>query len=322
MKRILSLALALMGILAIGAQNISVVNSSNETTLYRTLDEAIEGAEDGSVIYLPAGLFSLSKIIYKKLTIMGVTYRGDTDNAEGATIVSGTFDFGEGSSGSSVMGIYCTGDVNIGYNGKRVDDFVLRYCNVGNAVICSDSGCLGTEISQCIVRYSISPCQHSARIENNIVGLIYNMRGGVINHNVITNGRGHWSTEYCLSDVYNCTVTNNFFLKSAWYSCSDNEYYNNLNQYETGENSASWEDYSISSWDDVFVAPKGAITASDYRIKEGCKFGKGMALDGLDVGITPSFSAVNPIPRIISKKVAEQTDGSGQLKIEVTVKAN
>ena len=32
--------------------------------------------------------------------------------------------------------------------------------------------------------------------------------------------------------------------------------------------------------------------------------------------------ALAPIPRIVSKKVAEQTDGSGKLSIEVTVKSN
>ena len=50
-----------------------------------------------------------------------------------------------------------------------------------------------------------------------------------------------------------------------------------------------------------------------------------MALDGTDIGIYGgsgfSDEALAPIPRIVSKKVAEQTDGSGKLQIEVTVKA-
>ena len=104
MKRILSIAVALVATITAGAQNIAVVNSSNTTKIYQTLDEAITEAEDGSIIYLPGGGFQVTDnaVIDKQLTIMGVSHRGDTDNVDGATVISGNLNFIEGSSYSAV----------------------------------------------------------------------------------------------------------------------------------------------------------------------------------------------------------------------------
>ena len=69
---------------------------------------------------------------------------------------------------------------------------------------------------------------------------------------------------------------------------------------------------------------KGCTTSSDYDLKG--TWGKGEASDGTDIGIFGGSGfdpkALAPIPRIVSKKVDEQTDGTGRLHIEVTVKSN
>ena len=44
MKRILSIIVALVATITVGAQNIAVVNPSNTTKIYQTLDEAIINA--------------------------------------------------------------------------------------------------------------------------------------------------------------------------------------------------------------------------------------------------------------------------------------
>ena len=113
MKRILSIVVALVATITVGAQNIAVVNSSNTTKIYQTLDEAITNAESGSIIYLPGGGFQVTDNakIDKQLTIMGVSHRGDTDNVDGATIISGNLNFVAGSSHSAVMGVYVSGNV-------------------------------------------------------------------------------------------------------------------------------------------------------------------------------------------------------------------
>ena len=82
-------------------------------------------------------------------------------------------------------------------------------------------------------------------------------------------------------------------------------------------------DEGVNLWDDVFYANKGVSILSDYRLKGS--WGKGKATDGTDIGIYGGTGfkdeALAPIPRIVSKKVDESTDGSGKLQIEVTVKA-
>ena len=84
-KIIFTLFLAIMATTGLYAQQISVVSSGGTTSLYRTLQEAIEGAEPGSVIYLPGGGFPISDDvkITKKLTIIGIGHyikSGNIDN--------------------------------------------------------------------------------------------------------------------------------------------------------------------------------------------------------------------------------------------------
>ena len=100
----------------------------------------------------------------------------------------------------------------------------------------------------------------------------------------------------------NCAVSNNMLLNRTW-----------------GDNSVS-----ITSWDEVF---EGAITAGvnvsvNYHLKEDAQ-GKNAGTDGTDIGIYGgtgfSDKALPPGPRIISKKVAEQTDADGNLQVEIQV---
>ena len=126
MKRILSIIVALVATITVGAQNIAVVNPSNTTKIYQTLDEAIINAEAGSIIYIPGGGFAVTDNakIDKKLTIMGVSHRGDTDNVDGNTVISGNLNFIKGASHSAVMGVFVSGNVNVT---DSVANFTMRY---------------------------------------------------------------------------------------------------------------------------------------------------------------------------------------------------
>ena len=95
------------------AQNIAVVSPSGETSLYKTLQEAVDGAEDGSVVYLPGGVSPTNgtTVVNKKLTIFGVSHRADIDNVDGPTKIDGSLYFVKGSSGSALMGVYLTQSV-------------------------------------------------------------------------------------------------------------------------------------------------------------------------------------------------------------------
>ncbi len=324
MKRIFLMAVVAIISTTALAQNIAVVNSSNSTTIYQTLDDAINKATDGSVIYLPGGGFQISgeTKINHRVTIMGVSHRGDTDNVDGATIIAGNLNFVESSSGSAVIGVYVTGDINVGTKTDSVLNLTVRYCNV-NSIQVKHSQSSGMVVNQCYLRKGCGFGNCNVRLENNIFVSVSDIDGGIINHNIITNVEPSVVRRYTLDNVSNSSITNNFFLRWASGHKGNNCHCSN-NCIGTG----SWGDDPIiieegtNLWDDVFFAHKGVSIYSDYRLKG--KWGKKAATDGTDIGIYGNIAEKKdyaPIPRIVSKKVDEQTDGSGKLKIEVKVKA-
>ena len=332
MKRILSIAVALVATITAGAQNIAVVNSSNTTKIYQTLDEAITNAEAGSIIYIPGGGYAVTDNakINKKLTIMGVSHRGDTDNVDGASIISGNLNFIEGSSHSSVIGVYVSGNINIATATDSVSNFTMRYCNV-NSIQVKNSKSSGMVINQCYLRNNSDFSNCNVRLTNNIMHSAKQINGGYIDHNVITENTnvyvGDWDynyKNYALAFVSSSTITNNFILNGKNTHRGDNCFASN-NCIGTG----TWAENPIqlaekTEWKAVFEAPDGIKITSKYKVLEGSP-AKNAGLDGTDLGIYGgsgfSDTALAPIPRIVSKKVSEQTDGSGKLQIEVTVKA-
>ena len=330
MKRNIFIAVALFATMAANAQNIAVVNPSNETSVYQTLDEAVTGADPGSIIYLPGGGFQIKNEtkITKKLTIMGVSHRGDTDNADGATVIAGSLNFEKESSGSSVIGVYISGDVNVGTATDSVANLTVRFCNM-NSIQVKHAKSSGLVVNQCYIRGYSNYGNCDVRLENNILHSVYNVKGGIINHNVIVNhyviyGNG----TYTIMDVNSSSITNNFCLD--WKGHRGNNCYISNNcigktSWVENENAVTLDENT--TWDDVFVANNGVKISSDYHFKDGWDKGVGAATDGTDIGIyggsgfKDKDDAHAPIPRIVSKKVDEQTDGSGKLHIEVTIKA-
>ena len=328
MKKLFAFAVALAATITAGAQNIAVVNPSNSTSIYQTLDEAIIKAEAGSIIYIPGGGFAVTDNakIDKKLTIMGVSHRGDTDNVDGATIISGNLNFVKGSSHSAVLGVYVSGNVNIATKEDSVTNFTMRYCNV-NAINVNNSKSSGMLINQCYLRGESNFGNCNVRLENNILLRASNIKGGTINHNVITTcsyfGQDRSKS---LCNINSSTIAMNFFLSGGNDTVSGS---NNLST-NNCRNEGSWGDNPIvlptgTKWEEVFKAHKGVTIVSDYHLSEKWANSKDPDLTGIgiygDSGNDFSDEALAPIPRIVSKKVAEKTDALGNLEIEVTVKA-
>lgn len=333
MKKNVFIAVALFATLTTSAQNIAVVSPSNSTKIYMTLDEAIAEAESGSIIYMPGGGFQVTDNakIDKPLTIMGVSHRGDTDNVDGATIISGNLSFIEGSSKSAVIGVYVSGNINIGTSEDSVTNFTMRYCNV-NSIQVKNSHSSAMKINQCYMRNNSDFGYCNVKLENNIMHSVKQIEGGVIDHNIITENTsvyvGDWDynyKNYAMAFVVSSNITNNFILNGSYIHRGDNCYASN-NCVGTG----SWGDNPAvlpenTTWENVFKANKGVTIASDYRLTDTWAGSTDPDLTSIGIyGGGTNFkdqNAVAPIPRIVSKRVDEQTDGSGKLSIEVTVKA-
>lgn len=329
MKAKLLFVAALLATIAVKAQNIAVVSPNNETDIYQTLDEAIGNAAEGSVIYLPGGGFTISNNtkITQRLTIMGVSHRGDTDNADGATIINGKLQFDRGSSGSAVIGAYISGNVEI----DSVQNITVRKCNA-YSILVKNSGATGLVVNQCYLREDCDFGNCNARIENNIIDVAINVTGGIIRHNVFTGtraeywGDGYWRSRQ-IGRIYSSIIEDNFFLNWSDGAAQIGNCVISRNCIGTGSWGSDTDPYVLGegvTWDDVFIKHKGCTTSSDYSLKS--TWGKGEASDGTDIGIFGGSGfdpkALAPIPRIVSKKVDEQTDGTGRLHIEVTVKSN
>lgn len=331
MKRFFSILVALAATITLGAQNIAVVSPSLSTAVYQTLDDAITNADPGSTIYLPGGGFVISDntAIDKKLTIMGVSHRGDADNVDGATVIIGRLNFVGGSSGSAVIGVYMTGNIDVGDESAAVENFTLKYCNVYYIEV-HNSGCVGMVVNQCYLRSNTRFGGCNVSIKNCVTSTLYNINGGTLDHNVILRKNGHTGIcSYALLNVSCSSITNNFFLNWG-YGLKGNDCYVSNNCIGT----SIWDSdqdpvvapEGTNLWDDVFEKPNGCNVAisSDYHVI--ASWAKGAASDGTDIGIYggSGFSeetSLAPIPRIVSKSVAEQSDASGRLTVTVTVKS-
>lgn len=326
-KRILLAAIAaIMGTAVAMAQQIAVVSESGSTDVYQTLQEAIEGASNGSVIYLPGGGFQIadSVKITKRLSIIGIGHKAKTENADGNTMIGGNLFFNEGSSGSSVMGCFISGTVHIGNDGKAVNNVSVKYCNLNNVNV-TNSLCSGTFINQNYIRNGSGFENSSATFTNNIAHSIYRLANGVIANNILIGSGfeyGGWWFNNNIVYSDNNTISNNIILSPAREGILKN-----CNNCVVSGNmcpNVDWGDdpvnLAIDSWETVFTKYNGGAISpasdfhftADYQQYSDC---------GIYGGTGFSDGALPPVPFIVSKSIPEQTDASGKLNIKIRVKA-
>ena len=322
-KRIILAAFAaFMGIAAM-AQQIAVVSESGATSVYQTLTEAIEEADPGSVIYLPGGGFQIhdSVKITKRLSIIGIGHKAKNENVDGNTTIAGNLFFNEGSSGSSVMGCYISGNVNIGNGGVPVNNVLIKYCNI-NAVAVNNNTCTGTIVNQNYIRNGSNFKSASVTFSNNIAHSVFELDNGIITNNIFTNYYYYSSNGYGYSGVMlwsdNCTISNNILLATNGANIGSN-------CLVTGNmrRNDNWGDDPINvsaEWTEVFTNYNGGkITpASDFHFKPEYQQYSDCGIYG---GTGFNDGALPPVPFIVSKSIPEQTDAAGNLNIKIRVKA-
>ena len=304
-NRIISTAMiTIMGITMCFAQQIAVVSESGETSVCKTLQEAIENATNGSVIYLSGGAFLISDDveITKKLSIIGIGYKAKNENVDGCTVIAGNLWFNENSSGSSVLGCYVSGSINIGNDGSSVNDVVVKSCNL-NQIDIKNNTCLGTVVNQNYIRY-IAYLSRGTVFTNNIAYSV-SSEGGIIVNNIILNGSGFGS----------CYIAHNIFLNGQGID-PNSTYFANMAKGDVG-------DYPINigemEWPDLFVKyNNGTISPyTDYHFVEDFKS------EYKDIGIYggTGFNDAGqpPLPFIVAKSIPDQTDAVGNLTIKIRV---
>ena len=323
MKKVLLQLVALMATVCVNAQQIAVVNGS-ATKLYSTLKDAFEGAEDGSVVYLPGGTYSIADDvkITKKLTIVGISHKVNSDNVDGNTTISGNLFFEDGSSRSAIMGCYITGNVNIRSELSPVSHLVIKYCNL-NAVLVNNSECADIEISRNYIRKvsNLGKTRDNITINNNVLYSIESLEGGIIANNIITRNDGKW---YAAIVANNSTITGNvIFVKPGHtvdvgydiHSGSNCQISNNMTRQNWGDDCVVVSE----DWSKVFEKNNGISTSSIFHFTENYKDYENKI--GIYAGKGFSDGALPPVPYIQECDVDEQTDAEGKLRINIKVKA-
>lgn len=299
------------------SQQIAVVASGGTTRVYQTLKAAIEGASDGSVIYMPGGGFSIgdSVKITKRVTIVGIGHVArNSDNADGATIINGNLFFNAGSSGSTIMGCYVSGNVKIGDDGV-VDNMLVKLCNV-NGVEIRNIDCSGTIANQNYIRDCYWGANSSDNtISNNVIHRIQGIGSGTIVNNVFA-----FYGSNTLTDVSNCIIDANVIRYTRGIHSGGNcQIINNL--YLGG----TWGDDPVviegNPGDALFVNVNGwAVNpVSDFHFKDEYKEYESQV--GIYAGTGFSGTNLPPVPYIVAKRIATETDAEGKLKVQIRVNA-
>ena len=321
-KLFLTLFFAVLATAGMYAQQISVVSSGGTTTLYQTLQDAVDGADPGSVIYLPGGGFGKNDTVTvtKKLTIIGIGHYAKKGNVDGATIISGSLSFKEGSSGSAVMGCYITGDVGIYAN---VNDVLIRYCNVQNVRV-YDPSCLETTVNQCYLRNGAHFHGANGYFTNNVSKDVWNLCNGYIENNLFTTnkrvfGEDRFETKWSNSSI----IRGNIIITTTTYG------YNEGPDAIVSGNMCPSTDWNIDTdlitvnadWNDVFENYNGGAVspASNFHFKEAYAQYENQV--GIYSGTGFKDEQLAPVPYIVAKRVDTETDASGKLNVKIRVKA-
>ena len=339
MKKVfLILFIAMAAMTSVQAQQISVVKDDGSTTLHRTLAEAIAAIEDGCVIYLPGGGFTIADDvkITKRVTIIGTGHKTVTDNVDGNTTISGNLFFNVGSSQSAIMGCYITGNVVIGEDGA-VNDVLVRYCNL-NSVQVKNSECQETFVNQNYIRGTSDFGSTNAEITNNILHSVIGVNNGMVSYNVFffffvydsyPNTKTGWYYFYASIMANLSKINNNVIIpvnirpsygdRYTPLNGSENQSLLNLTKSDFGEKGINIGDVD---WNNLFVNYNGGAinTASDFHFKDEYKEYENQV--GIYAGTGFSDEQKAPTPYIIEKEIDEQTDAQGKLKIKISVKAN
>ena len=306
-RYIATVVISLIGAGVAFAQQIAVVSPSGTTSISQTLQQAIKDAEPGSVIYLPGGGFQVldSVKITKKVSIVGIGHKAKGENADGNTVLGGNLFFNEGSTGSSVMGCYISGNVQIGYDDAEVHNIVVKYCNA-NSIQVKSNKCTGTTVNQCYLRNSSSFNSASAMITNNVISSVSGLNGGIVKNNVFKGSSG----------FDNCSISRNIFLGGQGISnnCISSE---NMAAGNVGDNP---KNISEIGWEALFQKYNGGNVTPASNFQYNDDYFMEYRFIGLYGGTGFDDSCQPPLPFIADKKISGQTDPHENLNIKLLVK--
>jgi hypothetical protein len=359
MKQIVTLLFAVcLAAIATAQNNIMLCNASGNTcTAYSSLQDAYTAATNGDVIYLPAGGFNMPSPINKEISIYGVGASADSSMAYGGiTIINN--EFAIGANNITLQGLRCAANVRIG-NGTlstltgvkmlncrlvtlehaaaspygRLNNSQIIGCFFDGYLSCGTDAALGLGdvqasqgannfISNCVVT------QHLVRLQGSTV------------NNCIINGVGNPYCPYCINAVFS-----SFFNKCVFFNGSiayggpnngiDYSVNNNLLDCYYQDNSCSPQPLIgncvqfnntnlYSNYPFSLIAGSGIPPFAPISFPVGLKanLAPGIPSDlGIKGGLMPYTECVPTNPHIYFKNIANSTNSSGLLPVQIKVRS-
>jgi len=312
-------------------------HNGTSTMFYGTTSftDAYNAAVNGDTLYLSVGGFTPPSVLAKGIIVVGANHFPDSATLKIRSTILGDLTINKGADNLHLEGIYINGNINY----SQIDSInyvkVIR-CRLSNANFnsnsttgsknnCSYEECFiegsvnfsnyGNNLSvrHCLINNKIISVISNAIIEGNIFlgnnldfGIFEHVNSSIIRNNIIIE-----TTNYTFSSCSNIVTENNLFCYSL-IEGGDITFQNSNNYFGVPQSS-------------IFVNQTGNTLdySQNYHLKNPSQYlGTDSTQVGIYGGILPFKDNGIPFtPAIISKSIASKTDSTGNLKINITVKA-
>lgn len=335
-KTIILIVFFLLGAFAFSQQKVAL-HHNGTTTIYsgtNPLIDAYTAAVSNDTIYLPGGTFAPPTNFDKTLVLFGAGHYESATLATGKTFISGDVVLKENADNFFIEGIEIGGSLTFS-NNESVDQVVIKRCKINGALrvlgnLSASSTNLGI-IGAVILGDIYLDNAQGVLISNSIIQeRVFNSISNVLNNNIFLHTYG--SSTYTINGDNN-TVNNNIFVRTSSYAnyliggngnvVKNNVILNTSPIYGTLPTVSG--NYLGIAQETIFVNQSGNSFdyLHDYHLQDTASY---LGIDGLQVGIYGGVfpykeNAIPTNPHIDTKTIAPQTNTSGELNIQVVVKA-
>lgn len=314
------------------AQRKVALQSNGSTTIFsgtQPFIDAFNAAVDGDTLYLPGGLLSAPTSFNKGVTIFGTGLRIDSTLVTERTTLNG-ISIGAGADKLHLEGIYVNGGITFTAN-TQIDSVVITRCYMNGLSISGTSNpCQGIVVKENVVSNTIN-AQNAASVSitNNIGQFIANVTNGYIANNILYNTSS--SSARILNAVSESLIENNYaangYVASFFMNNStNNTFMNNAFNFDpTADATNSWIGNFVNTapgdFFQDFLWPFDET--ANYNLQNPASF---QGTTGNEIGIYGGYfpakeGQVPQNPHFQFKSIANQTNASGELQIEITVEA-
>jgi hypothetical protein len=316
------------------AQQKVALNRNGTTEIYggsNPFNDAYLAASSGDTIYLPGGNLPFPATIDKKLVIIGAGHYPSVTVATNRTVLNGNLNIGENADNLHLEGIDISGGITF-TNNHKVDGVVIKRCRTYSIGYSGNGStpCLNNTIRECVINSTIDFSNaKSLLFSNNIVGSAVSSGSelGISNNIFLYSGNQY----YIFSNIDNSSISNNIVFQAydgsyIQTSCELSTFSNNIFAVSPSVGSNTFvNNYNSVAIAGLFVNQTG--NAFDYThdyhlLNPGTYLGTDGNQVGIYGGLFPYKDSALPVnPNIVSKTIVPQTNASGELNIQVQVKA-